>query len=301
MTGGATAVVVGGGPAGLIAAEELARAGVGVTVFDHRGSVGRKFLLAGRAGLNLTHAEPVEALLDRFGPAAGRLAPAVRAFGPDHLRAWCEGLGEATFVGSSGRVFPASFRATPLLRAWLARLDELGVRIEAGHRWLGWTDAGGARFSNADGVVDVECDVVVLALGGASWPRVGSDGGWVAAFETAGVEVHALRPANVGVRVDWTPEFAARFAGEPLKNVALTAGATTVRGEPIVTASGLEGGPVYALSVPIRQQLDAGGRCVLSIDLYPIGPRSRWRHASPSAAPRTRRARGCAARSASTR
>ena len=265
-----TATVVGGGPAGLIAAEELARAGVAVTVYEHRRSVGRKFLLAGRGGLNITHTEPRDAFVARYGVEAERIGSMLAAFGPDDLRAWCAGLGEPTFAGSSGRVFPESFRATPLLRAWLTRLVGLGVRIETRHRWLGWSPTGADRVVDPDGVVfEVAGDVTVMALGGASWPRVGSDGGWVTAFEAAGIEVRPLRAANVGVRVGWTSAFAERFEGEPVKNVALTVGDVTVRGDPIVTTTGLEGGPVYALTVPIRDALDRVGRCEVLFDLHP--------------------------------
>ena len=269
-----TATVVGGGPAGLIAAEQLARAGIVVTVYDHKPSVGRKFLLAGRGGINITHSEPMPRFVERYGAAAPRLAGSLAAFGPDDLRAWCADLGEPTFVGSSGRVFPASFRSTPLLRAWLRRLDELGVRFVTKLRWSGWGSEGSQLFVGSDGnEFEVAGDVTVLALGGASWPRVGSDGGWVAEFEAAGIAVSTLRPANVGVRVAWAPEFVERHHGEPLKNVAVgvlsDADRAIVRGDPIVAREGLEGGPIYALSVPIREALDRDGVCELAIDLHP--------------------------------
>ena len=203
-----TAVVIGGGPAGLIAAEVLAADGLAVTVYEHKPSVGRKFLLAGRGGLNLTHSEPLDEFARRYD-ARGWVAPLLVAFGPDDLRAWCASLGEETFVGSSGRVFPASFRATPLLRAWLRRLDDLGVQFATRHRWLGWDDDGAHRFATADGSeIGVHADVTVLALGGASWPRVGSDGGWVSLLEAVGVGVTSLRPANVGLAVSWSEKFA---------------------------------------------------------------------------------------------
>jgi uncharacterized flavoprotein (TIGR03862 family) len=270
------AVVVGGGPAGLMAAEVLAAGGTEVTVFEHMPSVGRKLLLAGRGGLNLTHSEPVDAFLTRYGASAPRVAPLLDAFGPDALRAWAAGLGEPTFVGSSGRVFPESFRATPLLRAWLRRLADLGVRFELRQRWVGWGacdegDVRPLRFSSADGTVtEVAVDAAVFALGGASWPRVGSDGGWVAPFTDAGVAVSALRPANVGVRVAWSDAFAQRFEGVPLKYVGVSvAGGRPVRGDAMVTRTGLEGGPIYAIGAAIRAELDASGRCELTVDLRP--------------------------------
>jgi uncharacterized flavoprotein (TIGR03862 family) len=272
-----TAVVVGGGPAGLIAAEELARAGVRVTVYEHKPSVGRKLLLAGRGGLNLTHSEDGAAFLGRYGESVDRMRPLLDSFDPTALREWCAGLGEPTFVGSSGRVFPQSFRATPLLRAWLGRLATLGVTIETRRRWVGWVNAAGGgramRFESPDGrVTDVAADVVVFALGGASWPRVGSDGGWVRAFTELGVAVTPLRAANAGVRVVWSQRFADRFEGTPLKYVGLsltTWDAPTVRGDAMVTRTGLEGGPVYALGSAIRDAVDTDGRCGLAIDLHP--------------------------------
>ncbi|GEL93685.1 NAD(P)/FAD-dependent oxidoreductase [Cellulomonas composti] len=268
---GRSAIVVGAGPAGLIAAETLARAGVSVTVLDRMPSPGRKFLLAGHGGLNLTHSEPRERFLSRYGPSADRLAPMLDVFGPDDLRAWCTGLGEATFVGTSGRVFPQAFRANPLFRAWLRRLDELGVTLRTRQRWVGWSDDGALRFMDAAGDEhEVRADATVLALGGASWPRLGSDGTWAATLDARGVAVTRLRAANVGVRVDWTARHAERFAGVPLKSVALSVAGEpgSVRGDAMVTATGLEGGPVYALGVPIRSALDAG-RCVLHVDLRP--------------------------------
>ncbi|CAN5519170.1 hypothetical protein BH23ACT3_BH23ACT3_23190 [soil metagenome] len=273
----ATATVVGGGPAGLMAAEVLADAGFEVRVFDHMASFGRKFLLAGRGGLNITHSRPVGELLERYGPRRDLLEPAVSGFGPDELRAWCAGLGEPTFVGSSGRVFPASFRATPLLRAWLRRLSSSGVVFEPRHRWLGWAEApdGGADprrplFARVDGTrVDVVSDVVVLALGGASWPRVGSDGGWVDVLRGVGVTVEPLRPANCGLVVGWSPAFAQRFAGVPLKNVAVSFGGASVRGDAMITSRGLEGGPVYDRSAAIRDAVERGGSCTVHLDLHP--------------------------------
>ena len=275
-----TAVVVGGGPGGLMAAEVLASAGVRVTVVEHKASAGRKLLLAGRSGLNLTNAEPLEVLLARYGPQREQLAPAIRAFGPDDLRAWCEGLGEPTFVGSSGRVFPVSFRATPLLRAWLRRLDALGVTILTRTRWTGWApgpdgapDPRRPTVEHADGrPEELDADVTILALGGASWPRVGSDGRWVEVVRAAGVEVTPLRPANCGVELDWSDAFRSRFEGVPIKNVrASVQGEDTggVRGDLMVTAAGLEGGPVYACSAAVRSAIDRDGAATLLLDLHP--------------------------------
>jgi uncharacterized flavoprotein (TIGR03862 family) len=262
-----TAVVVGGGPGGLMAAEVMAGAGVHVTVVEHMPSVGRKFVLAGRSGLNLTHSEPIDQMLTRYGPQAAHLEPALRAFDGDALRAWAAGLGEPTFIGTSGRVFPRSLRATPLLRAWLRRLDDLGVRIETRTRWLGWSD-GALLFERAGARHTVQPDITVLALGGASWPRVGSDGGWVTLLRDAGVTVHDLRPTNCGVRVAYSNRFILHQEGEPLKNVAITIDGATARGDIVITTAGLEGGPIYALSAPIRAAVDRG-RAVVHVDLQP--------------------------------
>lgn len=269
-----TAHVVGGGPAGLMAAQVLAGAGVEVTVHEAMPSPARKLLLAGHGGLNLTHSEERARFLTRYGDCADRMAPVLDVFGPEDLRAWAAGLGEPTFVGSSGRVFPQAFRAIPLVRAWLARLADLGVRVETRQRWTGWAPDGRTlQLVGPDGaVVEAAGDVTVFALGGASWPRLGSDGRWVGPFTARGVQVAPLRAANVGVRVGWTPRFADRFAGVPLKTVAVAVRGrpgAVVRGDAMVTATGLEGGPLYALGATIRQVLDADGRCVLELDLRP--------------------------------
>ena len=264
-----TAAVVGGGPGGLMAAEVLAGAGVAVTLFERMPSVGRKLLLAGRGGLNLTHSEPLAQLLGRYGPAEERLAEAVRSFGPDDLRAWCAGLGQPTFVGSSGRVFPEALRATPLLRAWLARLAGLGVQLRVRHTWQGWDGGGALLFLGPSGTERLHPDVTLLALGGASWPRVGSDGAWVPVLETAGVAVTPLRPANCGFVVGWSPVFADRFAGGSLKNVRLSFGAVAVRGDTTITTQGIEGGALHVLSASLRDQVAASGSAVLGVDLHP--------------------------------
>ena len=260
--------IVGGGPAGLAAAEVLAGAGRPVTVYERMPSVGRKLLIAGRGGLNLTHSEPLPDFLERYGPVDPRLPAAVAAYPPDALRAWCEALGQTTFVGSSGRVFPESFKASPLLRAWLARLDGLGVAIRTRHRLVG-LEEGALTFETPEGPRVVRPRATVLALGGASWPRLGSDGAWVPLLEGNGVAVAPLRPANVGFRVAWSAHFAERFAGEPLKRLAARIGAASARGEAVATADGIEGGVVYALSRPIREAVERDGVAELVLDLRP--------------------------------
>lgn len=266
----ARVAVVGGGPAGLVAAEVLAGAGASVTVFDRMASVGRKFLLAGRGGLNLTHSEPFEAFVARYREAAPFLRAAIEAFPPAALRAWCEGLGQPSFVGTSGRVFPESFKASPLLRAWLRRLDDNGVAFAVRHRWTGWDPQGRLLFTRADArVIAVEAEAAVLALGGASWPRLGSDGGWTEILRAAGIAVAPLRPTNCGASVAWSTLFRERFEGAPLKRIALSCGGQTARGEAVVTRDGLEGGAVYALSGPLRAALDALGEARLTVDLRP--------------------------------
>lgn len=264
-----TAAVLGAGPGGLMAAEVLASGGVDVTVYDAAAAPGRKFLVAGRGGLNLTHSEPLDRLLTRYGSAADRLAPAIRAFTPDDLRAWCTGLGQPTFVGSSGRVFPEDFRANRLLDAWLDRLDGLGVQLLASHRWHGWTPDGALRIEGPDGVRTVSAEITVLALGGASWPGTGSDGAWAPVLTGEGVVVTPLRPANSGVELDWTAVFAERFAGTPVKNVAVRCAGESARGELMVTEHGLEGGAVYALTRSLHDELDAAAGADLHVDLCP--------------------------------
>jgi uncharacterized flavoprotein (TIGR03862 family) len=264
-----SAAVIGGGPAGLMAAEVLAGGGAAVTVYERMPSLGRKFLLAGRGGLNLTHSEELERLLGRYGAAGPRLRAAIEALPPSALRAWAEGLGQPTFVGSSGRVFPQAMKASPLLRAWLRQLDGLGVQFKLRHHWKGWDDAGQLVFDAPEGPVTVQADATVLALGGASWPRLGSDGDWVTPLTQAGVEVALLRPANCGFIAGWSEIFRSRFAGQPLKRIELTFGDHKVRGEAIVTQTGLEGGGIYALSAPLREAIARSGEEILNIDLRP--------------------------------
>lgn len=260
--------IVGAGPAGLMAAEHLARAGHRVTVHEQMPSAGRKFLMAGRGGLNLTHSEPLAPFLERYGQASGQVAPWLDAFSPADLVAWAEGLGQPTFVGSSGRVFPRAMKASPLLRAWLARLSGLGVQLRLRSRWTGWQDAKIA-FDGPDGPYTDEADAVLLALGGASWPRLGSDAAWVPWLQGLGIPVTPFRPANMGFDVDWTPRLRDGFAGQPLKAVGLAHQGREIRGEVMISAYGLEGGGIYALSAPLREAIARDGRATLTLDLRP--------------------------------
>jgi uncharacterized flavoprotein (TIGR03862 family) len=269
MSTQAQVAVIGGGPAGLMAAEVLARAGARVTLYERMPSAGRKFLLAGRGGLNLTHSEELEGLLDRYGAAKPRLRAAIESFSPAAVRTWCEGLGQATFVGSSGRVFPQAFKTSPLLRAWLRRLGAADVELKPRHLWVGWSDDGALMFDGPRGRVTVNADATVLALGGASWPRLGSDGGWVQVLTAAGIKVTTLAPANCGFIAGWSEVFSNRFEGRPLKRVELSFGGRMVRGEAIITRSGLEGGGIYALAAPLRDAIAAHGEAVVRIDLRP--------------------------------
>lgn len=263
------AAVIGAGPAGLMAAETLAQGGATVTVYDAMPSAGRKFLMAGRGGLNLTHSEPLEAFLTRYREAAPQLAAAIKSFPPEHLRAWCEALGQPTFVGSSGRIFPKALKASPLLRAWLRRLDASGVQFALRHRWTGWHEDGRLRFQTPEGESAVEARATVLALGGASWPRLGSDGGWVETLDAKGVKVSPLKPANCGFTVKWSDVFRNRFEGEPLKGIALSLRGRSIRGEALITRDGIEGGAVYALSAELRETVLASGQATLHIALRP--------------------------------
>jgi uncharacterized flavoprotein (TIGR03862 family) len=267
--GHAHVAVIGGGPAGLMAAEVLAGGGARVTIYERMPSAGRKFLLAGRGGLNLTHSEALEKLLERYGAAGPHLRAAIEAFPPADLRAWCEGLGQVTFVGSSGRIFPRALKASPLLRAWLRRLAAMGVEFEPRHCWVGWDTDGALIFDAPQGRVRVQVDATVLALGGASWPRLGSDGGWVDILAAVGVNVVALAPANCGFLAGWSDVFASRFEGQPLKRIELSFAGHSARGEALITRGGLEGGAVYALSGPLRDAVAAHGEAVMGIDLRP--------------------------------
>jgi uncharacterized flavoprotein (TIGR03862 family) len=261
--------VIGAGPAGLMAAEVLAQGGAAVTVYDTMPSVGRKFLLAGRGGLNLTHSEDLPAFLARYGAATPHLAPAIEAFPPDALRAWSETLGQPTFVGSSGRVFPQGFKASPLLRAWLRRLDGSRVQFALRHRWTGWNADGRLSFATPDGQRVVDARATVLALGGASWPRLGSDGAWAETLAAKGVTISPLRSANCGFAVAWSTIFRDRFEGHPLKGIALSFGPHSVRGEAVITRTGIEGGAIYALSADLREAIIVAGKATLRIALRP--------------------------------
>ena len=264
--------VIGAGPAGLMAADVLAGQGAQVTVYDRMPSVGRKFLLAGRGGLNLTHSEDLDRFLARYGVAAPRLRAAIEAFPPSAVRAWCEGLGQETFVGSSGRVFPKSFKTSPLLRAWLRRLDAAGVGLALRHHWIGWDERGGVQFEAPQGRVVTHPGALILALGGASWPRLGADGGWIDVLATHGIAISPLRPANCGFVANWSETFRDRFQGQPLKRIEMSFGGQSVRGESIVTRDGLEGGGIYALSALLRDAIAVNGEATLTIALRPDIP-----------------------------
>ena len=276
LTSKARVAIVGGGPAGLMAAEILAGAGITVDLYDSMPSVGRKFLLAGRGGLNLTHSEPQERFLARYANRQAQMAPLLASFDAQALRDWAHGLGIDTFVGSSGRVFPKEMKAAPLLRAWLHRLRAAGVHFHMRHRWLGWDHPGGGalRFASEGDEILVRPDATLLALGGASWKRLGSDGAWMPLLQDAGVAVAALRPANCGFDANWSMHFRERHAGQPVKAViascALPDGGVLRRqGEFVITKSGVEGSLVYALSAPLRDAIDAHGCAVLRLDLAP--------------------------------
>jgi hypothetical protein len=269
-----TAAIIGAGPAGLMAAEALIAAGIQVELFDAMPSVGRKFLMAGKGGMNITHAEPLDDLLARYGARRAELEPMLRAFGPAQLRAWMQWLGIDSFVGSSGRVFPTAMKAAPLLRAWLHRLRAADVKVQVRHRWLGWDTDGALRFATPAGERKVQADAVILALGGGSWPQLGSTGEWVGLLEARGVPVAPLLPANCGFDAHWSEHFRTRHAGEAVKPVRakVTDPAGTVQqvqGEFNITATGVEGGLVYALSAPLRDTIATAGEATLYLDLAP--------------------------------
>lgn len=264
--------VIGAGPAGLAAAEVLASTGLQVHLYDAKPSVARKFLMAGRGGLNITHSEPSEQFAGRYGARRAQLQPALADFDPASLRAWVHGLGIDTFVGTSGRVFPREMKAAPLLRAWVHRLRVAGVFFHMRHRWLGWSDGGQLRFDTPDGVLQVSADAVILALGGGSWASLGSDGAWVPVLRARAIPVAPLLPSNGGFDVAWSDRFAAQWAGQPLKTAAFRvqgSDAPSLRGECMITRHGLEGGAVYALSAELRDRILARGSAVVLVDLLP--------------------------------
>jgi uncharacterized flavoprotein (TIGR03862 family) len=266
--------VIGGGPAGLMAAEAAVAGGAEVEVYDGMASVGRKFLLAGKGGLNLTYAEPIETFVTRYGARGAWMAPLLESFGPDKLREWVHGLGIKTFVGSSGRVFPTDLKAAPLLRAWLRRLRQAGVTFHMRHRWCGWDESDTLRFTTPQGIRLVRPQAVVLALGGGSWPRYGSDAAWVPILAARGIPIAPLRPANCGFDVEWSEHFRGKYAGHPVKTVGLTAKSPDGilirrQGEFVITETGIEGGVVYWVSSYLRDEIAAHGHATLLLDLAP--------------------------------
>ena len=260
--------IIGGGPAGLMAAEVLSSSGRAVTVYDGMPTFGRKFLLAGKSGLNITHSEDYQRFTTRFGAASDRLRTALDAFTPADVQAWAAGLGTETFTGTSGRVFPTIMKASPLLRAWLKRLEAQGVKLMTRHRWTGFTDDG-LTFETPDGRITIHSDATLLALGGASWPRLGADGGWVPLLKDKGIDIADLQPANCGFDVDWSDIFRDRFAGAPLKSVTTTSDAGAFPGEFVISRHGIEGSLVYAHSAALRDRLAQQGKATLLVDLAP--------------------------------
>jgi len=267
-------VVIGGGPAGLMAAEAIAGDDIEVDVYDAMPSVGRKFLMAGKGGLNLTHSEPSESFLSRYGTRRPQIESWLNQLGPLDLVNWVHGLGIETYVGSSGRIFPKDMKAAPMLRAWLHRLRESGVRFHMRHRWIGWSEEGALRFKAPLGEIIRRPDAVVLALGGGSWPQLGSDAAWVSLLTEKGVQQAPLKPANCGFDVDWSDYFRTRFAGHPLKSVVMTVGGSignqaSLQGECVLTENGIEGGLIYALSARVRDDIALTGSATIHMDLMP--------------------------------
>ena len=264
-----TAAIIGGGPAGLMAAEVLSGHGLQVDVYDSMSSLGRKFLMAGKSGLNLTHSEPFEKFVSRYGNKKQEVEKWLLKFTPDDLVKWASELGVETFVGTSGRVFPKEMKASPLLRAWLKRLDEAGVNVHLRNKWVGWNEDKSLKFETPDGLKIVKADAVILALGGGSRARLGSSGEWVHWLDQAGVKVEALKPSNCGFDVAWSPFFKEKFDGQPIKSVILTFGDFHQQGEFIVTKEGVEGSLVYAASAGMRDEILANGKAVMRLDLAP--------------------------------
>lgn len=264
-----SAAIIGGGPAGLMAAEVISAHGVRVDVYDSMPSLGRKFLMAGKSGLNITHSEPFEQFVSRYGKRRPHIEPLLKRFGPDELRDWVHGLGIETFVGTSGRVFPVGMKASPLLRAWLMRLNDSGVTFHLRHKWTGFLPGKSLHFQTPNGDLAVKADVILLALGGGSWARLGSDGAWASWLKDVGAEVEALRPSNCGFDVAWSAHFRERFEGHPIKSVVLSFGSFHQQGEFIVTKEGVEGGLIYSASALLRDEIDAKGSAVMMLDLAP--------------------------------
>lgn len=264
-----TIVIIGGGAAGLAAAEVLSQRGLQVSVYDSMPSVGRKFLLAGKSGLNLTHSEAFERFVSRYGNRRAEIEPLLKKFSPNDLREWAHGLDVETFVGTSGRVFPVEMKASPLLRAWLKRLNNAGVKFYLRHKWVGWNKDRALQFETPDGEKIINADATVLALGGGSWRRLGSDGEWVGALNQIGVKVEALRPSNCGFDAAWSSHFREKFDGHPVKSVALEFGEFRQQGEFIVTTNGVQGGLIYAASAQIRDAIYADGAATVYLDLAP--------------------------------
>lgn len=261
--------IIGGGPAGLTAAEVISAQGVKVDVYDSMPSLGRKFLMAGKGGLNITHSEPFEKFVSHYGKRRANIEPLLNVFGPQEIRQWMHGLGVDMFVGTSGRVFPVGMKASPLLRAWLRRLNDSGVTFHLRHKWTGWLPDRSLHFVSADRDVTVRADAVLLALGGGSWARLGSDGAWTSWLRDVGAEVEPLRPSNCGFEVAWTSYFRERFEGHPIKSVVLSFGPFRQQGEFIVTKEGVEGSLIYAASALLRNEIEARGQAVMMLDLAP--------------------------------
>ncbi len=262
-------MIIGGGPAGLMAAEVLLKSGLGVSLYEANPSPGRKFLVAGKGGLNLTHAEPLEDFLSHYGLRRPQIEPLLDTFGPDELRHWVHGLGIETFVGSSGRVFPKEMNAAPLLKVWLERLQHSGLQIYTRHKWVGWGKDQGLLFETPDGEKNLTADAVILALGGGSRPELGSDGRWIPYLKAHKVEIAPLKPANCGFDVHWTPFFRDKFAGKPIKSAAVSFKGQRKLGEFIITEKGVEGSLIYQISAQIRDEIEKAGRTIIELDLTP--------------------------------
>ncbi len=272
-----TVAIIGAGPAGLYAAEILSRGGAQVSVYDSMPSAGRKFLVAGKGGLNLTHAEAFDAFAARYRKRQACIEPMLKQFGADDLRRWANELGIETFVGTSGRVFPVGMKASPLLRAWLKRLDSDGVVFHFRHKWTGWTNDRSLRFETNSGERVIKADAVILALGGGSWSRLGSDGTWVSLLEREGVRVEPLKPSNCGFNVDWSTHFKEKFHGQPVKSVELSFDKFRQHGEFMVTKYGLEGSLIYACSAHLRDAIESHGQAIIQLDLAPHQTRDEIR------------------------